>query len=188
MAVREGLLVLLLDGDRYGYQLKTEWETATGGVWTINVGQIYSTLDRLVRDGLVEVTEAPADDGVQKLYSLTAVGREELRHWWGQTPATSPLPRDGLVVKILLAVRTGPDHALDVITRHRTALTQTLQGVRQAMRARAGEDAVSMSAAGLAQTLVDDAVITRTESDLRWLDQCEARIIRSRAVPDGITS
>lgn len=185
MAVREGLLVLLLDGDRYGYQLKTEWEAATGGAWTINVGQIYSTLDRLVRDGLIEVTEPPTDDGVQKLYRLTATGRAELHDWWSQTPATGPLPRDGLVVKILLAVRTGPDHALEVVTRHRTALTQTLQNARRAMRARPGE---TPSAIALAQTLVDDAVITRTESDLRWLDQCEARIIRSRAVADGTTN
>ena len=56
MAVREGLLALLHEGPRYGYQLKTEFEAATGGVWPLNVGQVYTTLDRLERDGLVQVS------------------------------------------------------------------------------------------------------------------------------------
>lgn len=192
MAVREGLLVLLTEGPRYGYQLKTDWESATGGSWTINVGQIYSTLERLVRDDLVEMSET--DD--QKLYEITPRGKEHLHDWWNEVPALSPMPRDGLVVKILLAVATGPEHALDVITRHRSTLTATLQRTRQAMRARAAAETengasghtnggdTSATRTGdespLARALVDDAVIARTESDLRWLDQCEHRIIRSR--------
>ena len=72
MAVREGLLALLREGPRYGYQLKTEFEAATGGVWTINVGQVYTTLERLGRDGLVTLDER--DD--QKLYSITLAGVE----------------------------------------------------------------------------------------------------------------
>src|SRR5690606_37932644 len=57
MAVREGLMALLVDEPRHGYQLKTAFEAATGGVWRLNVGQVYSTLDRLHRDGLVAVDD-----------------------------------------------------------------------------------------------------------------------------------
>ena len=70
MAVREGLLALLNEGPRHGYQLKTEFEAATGGVWPLNVGQVYTTLDRLERDGLVGIAES----GGQKVYSITSDG------------------------------------------------------------------------------------------------------------------
>src|SRR3546814_3603121 len=86
MAVREGLLALLREGPSHGYQLKTAWETATGGVWSLNVGQVYTTLDRLARDGSVEVSEV---DG-QKQYAITAAGREELQAWWETGPADVP--------------------------------------------------------------------------------------------------
>ena len=74
MAVREGLLALLDDGKRHGYQLKTEFEHATGGVWPLNVGQVYTTLERLN-----EMASSPSPGGNgQKSYELTAAGREEL--------------------------------------------------------------------------------------------------------------
>ncbi len=189
MAVREGLLVLLAGGERHGYQLKTDFESATGGVWSLNVGQVYTTLDRLVRDGLVAVEETHdegADNGgPQKTYSLTAVGREE--------PADDPPPREELLLKILLAATRGPDHALDVITRNRTALTGVLQSRRRAGRARAAAAASSPSATSdgadplteLATRMVEDALVIRTEADLRWLDQCEAHVIAARATADG---
>lgn len=176
MAVREGLLALLRDGPRYGYQLKTEFEAATGGVWTINVGQIYTTLDRLGRDGLVEVDER--DD--QKLYSITLAGADELGAWWEAVPAEDPPPRDELMLKMLLAIELGAEHGLAVITRHRTALTALLQQRRrQSPPATAGSD----SHEGLAAALVADALVVRAEADLRWLDLCEARLLRSHS-PD----
>ena len=167
MAVREGLLALLREGPSHGYQLKTAFEAATGGVWSLNVGQVYTTLDRLARDGLVTVLD---DDG-QKQYEITAAGREELGAWWQAGPVDAPPPRDELLLKVLLAVEEGPDHALEVITRHRTALTTLLQSQRRASR----------DASDLASSLVVDALATRAEADLRWLDLCEARILRARA-------
>src|SRR6187397_1684685 len=78
MAVREGLLALLREQQSYGYQLKTGFERATGGVWPLNVGQVYKTLDRLERDGLVTSTE---HDG-QRSYAITADGIDELGAGW----------------------------------------------------------------------------------------------------------
>ena len=164
MAVREGILALLQRGSRYGYQLKTEFEAATGGVWDLNVGQVYSTLDRLARDGFVEVDEADE----QKSYEITAKGREELGAWWSTLPLSEPPPRDELILKVLLAVETDSAHALDIVTSHRTALIQLLQVRRRDART-AGAD--------LATTLAADALAVRAEADLRWLDLCEQRIL-----------
>ena len=169
MAVREGLLALLDEGPRYGYQLKTEFEGATGGVWPLNVGQVYTTLDRLERDGLVVTAEHEG----QKSYAITAAGREELGAWWEAVPVDDPPPRDELMLKVLMAIEHGPKHALEVLTRQRTALLTLLQLRRRDGREKTGRNGDS----DLAQRLVADALIVRAEADLRWLDLCESRLL-----------
>ena len=172
MAVREGLLALLAGGPRHGFQLKHNFEAATGGVWPLNVGQVYQTLDRLERDGLVRVGGDPEADGRtqpgQKTYELTADGREALGAWWSLMPAEDPPPRDELMLKVLLAIDTSHTHAIQIITQHRSALFSLLQQRRRAPR---NDD--------LASALVYDALIVRAEADLRWLDLCESRIQRA---------
>src|SRR5215471_18458378 len=171
MSVREGLLALLADGPRNGHQLKTEFEAATGGVWPLNVGQVYTTLDRLERDGLVTQTVGNGTErngGTQKRYELTAAGREELAAWWSLVPADDPPPRDELMLKVLFASTHGREHALTVITEQRTALLAMLQAHRRASRAKTSEDD--------ATAMVRDALVVRAEADLRWLDLCEARV------------
>jgi DNA-binding PadR family transcriptional regulator len=169
MAVREGLLSLLQPGPRYGYQLKTEFEAVTGGIWTLNVGQVYTTLDRLERDGLVTIDIA--DEDGQKSYTLTAAGREELGSWWDATPAADPPPRDELMLKVLMAIEAGREHGLTVITRQRTALFGLLQ------RHRRNPAAMVADVDSLAARLVIDALVVRAEADLRWLDLCESRLL-----------
>ncbi len=172
MAVKEGLLSLLTEQPRHGYELKVEFEAVTGGVWTLNVGQVYSTLDRLVRDGLVTVAELDGDARrPQKEYSITAAGREELGAWWTAVPAEDPPPRDELMLKVLTAINQGRDDALAVITHQRTALFTLLQQRRRASPP-PGIDTATISA-----RLVNDALVVRAEADLRWLDQCEARVL-----------
>lgn len=170
MAVREGLLSLLEPGPRYGYQLKTEFEAVTGGVWKLNVGQVYTTLDRLERDGLVVMEFTHDDLKAQKLYTLTPAGREELGAWWHAVPAEEPPPRDELMLKVLMAIESGGDRALEVITRQRTALFSLLQLHRR------NPASVVDNPEGLADRLVVDALIVRAEADLRWLDLCESRL------------
>ena len=176
MAVREGLLALLHEGPRYGYQLKTEFEAATGGVWPLNVGQVYTTLDRLERDGLVEVRAvdgaAPATAPGQKTYAITDDGVAELGAWWEAVPSDDPPPRDELMLKVLMAIDRGDDHALRVVTHQRTVLLSLLQVKRRERRA-AGDES-------LAARLVTDALVARAEADLRWLDTCEEHL-QSRA-------
>lgn len=169
MSVREGLLALLAERPRNGHQLKTEFETATGAVWPLNVGQVYTTLERLERDGFVARSSSAEDASGQKHYELTPAGREELAAWWSLVPVDDPPPRDELMLKILFASGLGTEHALAVITAHRSALLSVLQQRRREQRAAA-------PAPDLATAMVHDALVVRAEADLRWLDLCEARL------------
>lgn len=178
MAVREGLLALLDEGPSHGYQLKTGFEAATGGVWHLNVGQVYTTLERLERDGLVTEDHTPgANGGGQRSYRLTEDGVAVLGAWWETVPEDEPPPRDELMLKVLLAIGHGRDHALDVITRQRGALMSLLQERRRGTRPGAG------NGKSLAATLVSDALVVRAEADLRWLDLCEERVLAEAADP-----
>jgi DNA-binding PadR family transcriptional regulator len=169
MSVREGLLALLAGGARNGHQLKVEFEAVTGGVWPLNVGQVYTTLDRLARDGLVARAQRNGEsESAWKRYELTAAGREALAGWWRLVPADEPPPRDELMLKVLFAMNLGAAPALDVITEQRTALLARLQAARRSTRAKGSDD--------VASAVVRDALIVRAEADLRWLDLCEARL------------
>lgn len=166
MAVREGLLALLSEQPSHGYQLKTGFEAATGGVWPLNVGQVYTTLDRLARDGLVRVDEGEG----QRSYRITPDGVAELGAWWDAVPGDEPPQRDELMLKVLMAVSRSRGHGLEVIDRQRNAVMARLQ-----LRRRAPRDAGA--AGSLARQLMDDALLVRAEADLRWLDRCEQRLL-----------
>mgnify|MGYP000344845682 CR=1 FL=1 len=108
MSVRHSLLALLEQEPMYGYQLRAEFESRTGSTWPLNVGQVYTTLDRLERDGLV--TAAGADDEGRALYAITPAGREDVRTWFQTPVGRSTPPRDELAIKLALAVtRPGVD-------------------------------------------------------------------------------
>jgi DNA-binding PadR family transcriptional regulator len=126
---------------------------------------VYTTLDRLQRDGFVDASERDGD-GSQKEYALTADGREELGRWWAAQSPDAPPPRDELLVKVLVAIEVDPARAIDVITTQRTALFERLQGFRRSTHVNGD----------LAAALVAEALIARAEADLRWLDTCEARL------------
>lgn len=177
MAVREGLLVLLADGPRHGYGLKSSFERATGGVWPLNVGQVYTTLERLERDGLVEASDAEVG---QRAWRLTDRGRGEVGEWWWAVPGEEPPPRDELVLKILLALAGDREHALEVIGHHRDALLGLLAQRRRQARGRRRPDAD-----GLASELVVDVLVLRAEADLRWLDLCEERVTNAGSPGDS---
>ncbi len=193
VSVRLGLLALLDDADMYGYQLKSAFEARTGGVWPLNIGQVYTTLGRLERDGLVASSERPdggstdteaGPDERQHRYSITADGRRALADWFADTPTDVPLPRDELIAKVLLAAAGGTGRALDVVTAQRTALFESLQSRRRLLRAAVGAAAVHDDDEdpddALARALVLDALVVRAEAELRWLDQCEARLLARR--------
>ena len=106
MGVKEGLLALLDTGPGHCYQLKTSFEEVTGDAWRLNVGQVYTTLERLERDGLIDSVE-PSGEAAKRTFVLTEDGRSALGAWWEGSGTDDPPPRDELVLKVLFAVEHG---------------------------------------------------------------------------------
>jgi DNA-binding PadR family transcriptional regulator len=176
MSVRHALLALLSEGPKYGLQLGQEFEERTGEVWPLNMGQVYTTLQRLERDGLVESDEG-GDDGPQKGYRITAAGELELGEWLRTPPDMSVPPRDELVIKVLVAMRLPGVDVLDIVQAHRRHLVETMHYYTR-LKEDAGDDDVGL-------LLVADAEIFRLDAFIRWLDAAEARIKRLPAPAGG---
>jgi DNA-binding PadR family transcriptional regulator len=174
MSVRHALLALLSEGPTYGLQLRQEFEERTGDVWPLNVGQVYSTLQRLERDGLVEADDA-SDDDRQKCFRITPEGEEELAAWL-QTPSevTAP-PRDDLVIKVLIAARLPGADVHGLIQVHRRYLVQLMQEWT-----RLKEDEAEFD---LGLALAVDAELYRLDSVIRWLDAADGRLKRVAGAP-----
>src|SRR5690242_17379555 len=136
MSVRQALLALLEEGPRYGYQLRAEFEQRTGATWPLNVGQVYTTLDRLQRDGLVE--DAGTDDEGHELYTITDAGRGEVSAWFTTPVARTQPPRDELAIKLALAIGVPGVDIGAVIQQQRSATMSALQDYARLKR-RQGE-------------------------------------------------
>ena len=174
MSVKQALLALLEQGPRYGYQLRAEFEQRTGSTWPLNVGQVYTTLTRLERDGLVE--GAGTDDEGHVVYRITEAGRGEVATWFTTPVARTQPPRDELAIKLALAVTVPGVDVGSVIQQQRSATMAALQDYTRLKR-RAAEGA---SADDLAWSLVLDSLVFSAEAEIRWLDHCEARLRRAQ--------
>ena len=177
MSVRHALLALLSEGPKYGLQLREEFEARTGEVWPLNVGQVYTTLQRLERDGLVE-SDGDGQDGPQKGFRITAAGSQELTEWLRTPSDMSSPPRDELVMKVLVALRVPGTNAREVIQVHRRYLVELMQ---QWTRIKETEALGAESDMSLA--LVVDAELFRLDAIVRWLDAADGRIKRAAADP-----
>lgn len=175
MAVADGFLVLLRAGARHGYQLKADFEARTAGTWPLNTGQIYTTLDRLVRDGYVEALDVTdATDARRRPYRLTDLGRDRAAKWLEQVDGGLEPPRDDLTMRVLLAYdEDGPDEARRVIDAQRRGLLERLQSLRLIQRT------AMLDRDDPRRRMAADSLAVRTEAELRWLDLCEERIERT---------
>jgi DNA-binding PadR family transcriptional regulator len=167
MSVRHALLALLSEQPKFGLQLQQEFESRTGNMWPLNVGQVYTTLQRLERDGLVASEDTEAK-GTQKDFKLTQAGRSELNDWL-RTPAESLLPpRDELVMKVLVALRVSSINVHELLQIHRRHLVEVMQRYTHLKAEDSGED--------VALALVVDAQLFRLEGIIRWLDAADVRL------------
>jgi DNA-binding PadR family transcriptional regulator len=157
---------MLSDKPSHGYALKTRFEQSTAESWPLNVGQVYSTLARLERDGLVEPKSTRNDE---QLWKITTAGRKTLNQWFRTPVVSSPPSRNELAIKILIAVTAQREDATEIIQTQRTATMQQLQRyTRHKMNAKQDCE--------LPWLLAMDALILRAEAELRWLDICESRV------------
>jgi DNA-binding PadR family transcriptional regulator len=174
MSVRHAILGLLSDGPKYGLQLRQAFERQTGEVWPLNVGQVYTTLQRLERDGLVE-SEGAGEDDRQKGFRITPAGERELDSWLRTPVDLSSPPRDELVIKVLVGLQVPGVDVGDVIQVHRRYVVELMQ---QWTRIKEDEARYDLSLA-----LVVDAELFRLDSVMRWLDAADARLKRAAVDP-----
>jgi DNA-binding PadR family transcriptional regulator len=173
MSIRNGLLALLRRGPSHGYHLRTEFETATGSAWPLNVGQVYTTLARLERDGLV--AQQSSDDEGRVVYRLTEAGGREVDAWFAAPVDRRDRPRDELAIKLALALTTPGVDVAAVVQAQRSATVHAMQDLTR-LKARSGPTGDD------AWLLVVESMIFQAEAEVRWLDHCEARLV-ARARP-----
>ena len=172
MSVPHALLALLSEGPKYGLQLRQEFEARTGEVWPLNVGQVYTTLQRLERDGLVE-SDDTGQDGPQKGFRITVQGEEELAGWLRTPPDLSAPPRDELVIKVLVALQVPGTDVHEVIQVHRRYVVELMQ-----QWTRIKDDA---AAGDVSLGLAVNAELFRLDAVVRWLDAADGRLKRAAA-------
>ena len=176
MAIRHGLLALLDEGPAYGYQLKASFEERTGGTWPLNIGQVYTTLARAERDGLVAQLEADAEGRV--VYEITADGRAEVARWFTEPVRREVAPRDELTIKLAVAV-TAP--GVDVAALVQTQRAETMRTLQQLTRLKIEAARDTTPDSDTAWHLVLERLIFDAEAEARWLDHVEARLLRAAA-------
>jgi len=162
MSVKLSLLAILDQGPCYGNQIRAEFERRTAGTWPLNVGQVYTTLDRLERDGLA--TRLPGNEVGQVLYEITDEGRAVARDWLATSVDQRTVPRDEFVVKLALAMTLpGADPAA------------LIRAQRDAIADAASDDSVEsdVSPTGLIERLA----ALQARAQLEWLDYCEALLM-----------
>lgn len=162
MSLKFGILGLLTEQPLHGYEVKQRFESMLGGTWEVNIGQVYSTLQRLDRDGLVATIGERGDRGKQA-YELTASGRRALDEWLVQPEAEPQELRQDLFVKLLLIRRLANGNVQELLMRQRRVYLQRLRDLAELKRRvrQEGRDDLAL--------LVTGAVL-HTEADLKWLD------------------
>ena len=168
MSIKYALLGLLADGPLHGYDLKAAYEHELVPEGHLNYGQVYTTLERLTRDGLVThdvVRQSERPD--KKVYELTRQGRKELREWLA-TPSPLDLDlRNETYVKLMLARRLKGTDPREVLAVEHRACFERLHEVSQA-RARAEKEGAPLQA-----VLLLELAVLRLEAFLKWLERCE---------------
>ncbi|QMU77905.1 PadR family transcriptional regulator [Streptacidiphilus sp. PB12-B1b] len=166
--MRQQLLALLAVQPSYGYELKLALEQLFGAAYPQpNIGQIYVTLSRLEKSGLVSVHEISQEGKPdKKVYELTAAGREELTAWLG-SPSEGPRVRDEFFMKLVLAPGTGLAERLDLINTQRRHCLSVIRGLN---RLAAGERGNKVS------LLLIEGAVLHLQADLDWLERCQQEL------------
>ncbi|WP_137993609.1 PadR family transcriptional regulator [Streptomyces vilmorinianum] len=167
MSVGHTLLGLLESGPRHGYDLKRAFDESFGHDRPLHYGQVYSTMSRLLRNGLVEVDGVEAGAGPErKRYAITEAGVTDVEQWLGRPEKPEPYLRSTLHAKVVLALLTGRG-AAELIDAQRT---EHLRLTRELTRRKKGGD--------LADQLICDHALFHLEADLRWLELIASRLDR----------
>jgi DNA-binding PadR family transcriptional regulator len=165
MSIGHTLLGLLENGPRHGYDLKRAYDQRFGQDRPLHYGQVYSTLSRLLRHGLIEVNGVEPGGGPdRKRYAITSAGVTDVHEWLTTAEKPEPYLQNTLYTKVVLALLSGHS-AVDVLDIQRSA---HLRAMRDLTRRKTDGD--------LADQLICDHALFHLEADLRWLDLTAARL------------
>ncbi|KIR64851.1 PadR family transcriptional regulator [Micromonospora harpali] len=165
MSIGQTFLGLLESSPRHGYDLKRAYDERFGQARPLHFGQVYATLSRLLRNGLVEVDSVEAGEGPdRKRYAITEAGVTDVRRWLSQPEKPEPYLHSVLYTKVVLALLTGRS-AADLLDTQRA---EHLRLMRELTRRRDSGD--------LAERLICDHALFHLEADLRWLELTAARL------------
>ena len=148
----------------HGYEVKSRIDDLLGGSWDVNIGQVYATLQRLERDGLVEAVGDRGDRG-KRVYRLTAAGHEELGAWLERPDQEPPRLREEMFIKVMVGAHLRTDRLEDLLTQQRRVYLQILRNLAQMEQGarRDGRPDLALLAKG---------AVVHTKADLEWLDAC----------------
>ncbi len=169
---QEVVLAMLAKEPAQGYQLRARMDDALGPLGeALNAGQIYVTLGRLEKAGLVAIAEAagPADPE-RKVYVLTAAGQERVAQWLAEVSWPKPDLAE-FHLKLVAAAAAGLADPIGIVGAQRGELLRRLRDAQDAeMAVPGGSDAA----------LLLEGIVLRLQADLRWLAACEASWITRR--------
>jgi DNA-binding PadR family transcriptional regulator len=170
---QEAVLAMLAKEPSHGYQLRARLRQALGPLGeAMNDGQVYVTLTRLEKAGLVtaEPTAGRPERPDRKMYELTAAGQQRVAEWLAEVSWPKPDLAE-FHLKLIAAAAAGLADPLAIVDTQRREL---LRRLRDAERAALAEPADS--AAGL----LLEGIVLRLQADLRWLETCERSWTRRR--------
>jgi len=168
VSLKFGVLGLLAEEPLHGYEVKNRFEAMLGGTWEVNIGQVYTTLQRLERDGLVRPVGARGDRG-KLLYELSKPGRDALDGWLSQADSGPQQLHEDIYVKLLLATRLANGALNPLLGRQKRAYLQRLRDLNR-LEDRARHDGRHDLA-----RLVRGALL-HAEADLKWIDELSEEI------------
>ncbi|MFI6452883.1 PadR family transcriptional regulator [Streptosporangium amethystogenes] len=163
------LLALLAKEPAHGYELKQALEQIFGSAYpSPNIGQIYVTLGRLEKDGLVRVVDVEQSNRPnKKVYYLTAAGREVLEAWVDE-PTEGPRVRDEFFMKLVLAPMTGIADRMAMINRQRRHYLGLMRDLNE-LAGRTDRD-------NRAALLLVEGAMLHLQADLDWLERCQEEL------------
>ena len=167
MSIPNSFLALLGEAPAHGYGLKSDFERLTAKIWPLNVGQVYTTVKRLERDGLV--ASGGQGEGSRQLWRITPQGRAELERWYTTPVVNDPPARDELALKLLLAIAADSVDVVQIIQAQRSATMRRLQELTKEKRALDPD-------ADFASALALESWILKAEAEIKWLDHCETAL------------
>jgi DNA-binding PadR family transcriptional regulator len=178
MATPEVLLAVLRRGPAHGYDVKHAHDGWFPDSRPLAFGQVYATLARLERDGLVEVVETRVEGGPERtVYALTDAGAARLDAWLSAPSELASSGTDEIVRKTVAALRIGDDPA-GFLARQRAA------HLRRMRELGAGTGPTNGSAGSdggdAAARLARDHLVAHLDADLRWLDLAAERVAAAR--------